>query len=146
MTRALTCTLSAPRRVRSGEPVGVTFRLANRASTPLFVLVWRTPFDGLFGNDFCITREGVELRYRGPMLKRGDPEAEDYLRLEPSASEEAEVDLSLAYDMREPGRYQIAFRGPLMDVTTNEALVPRPLSQHEPLPLPCPVVELEVVA
>jgi hypothetical protein len=48
--------------------------------------------------------------------------------------------------MKEPGRYKIALRGPLMDVVTQKAEVPRPLAQHKAMPLACPTIEVEVTA
>ena len=140
----LSCALQAHARVRSGDPVRVHFRLKNLAARPLFVLGWRTPIEGLFGNDWQVTRGGVEIPYQGPMVKRGEPEAEDYVTIAPGEAAEAEVEVSLAYEMRQPGRYVIAFRGPLMDVTTATAAVPRPLAQHQPMAVQCAVLEIEV--
>lgn len=143
---SLECALSVPQRVRAGEPVPLQFRLTNRTAQPVFVLTWRTPLEGLRGNDFRITRDGEELRYQGPMAKRGDPAAEDYVRLAPGESAEAEVDVSLGYALDTPGRYRIAFRGAVMDATLVQAEVPRPLAQHRAVPLQCPEVETERVA
>ena len=36
--------------------------------------------------------------------------------------------VALAYDFTQPGRYRIAFRGPLMDVATQQAEVPHTLA------------------
>ena len=143
---SLACELSAPASVRSGEPVGVKLRLMNRTSQPVYVLGWRTPFEGLFGNDWQVTLNGAEIPYKGPMAKRGDPEADDYVPIAAGGVAEAEVDVSLAYLMKEPGRYKIALRGPLMDVVTQKAEVPRPLAQHKAMPLSCPTIEVEVTA
>jgi hypothetical protein len=142
--QVLACELKAPSSVHTGDPVNVELRLTNRTGQPLFVLGWRTPFEGLFGNDWLVTRDGVEIPYKGPMAKRGDPEAEDYVTLAPGGVADAEVEVSLAYDMKAPGRYQVALRGPLMDVTTAQAEVPRPLAQHKAMALQCPVLEIEV--
>jgi peptidyl-Lys metalloendopeptidase len=141
---ALTCELKAQSRVQAGSPVSVELRLTNRAAQPLYVLGWRTPFEGLFGNDWQVTLDGAEIPYVGPMAKRGDPEADDYVTIAPGAVADAEVEVSLAYDMKAPGRYKVALRGPLMDVTTAQAEVPRPLAQHKAMPLQCPVLEIEV--
>jgi peptidyl-Lys metalloendopeptidase len=141
----LECTLSAPHRVRVGEPVPVHFRLTNRAPGPLYVLTWRTPLEGLRGNDFLITRDGEELRYRGPMVKRGEPEREHYVVIASDASADADVDLAPAYDFQQPGRYRIAFRGPVMDVAERATDIPRPLELLRPVPVACPVAEVEVL-
>lgn len=141
---AFSCSLSAPPSVRAGEPVKVAMKLGNRTAQTAYVLTWRTPFEGLFGNDWQVTRDGVELPYSGPMVKRGDPAADDYISIAPGAAADAEVVVSLAYDMKQPGRYKIALRGPLMDVTTTQSEVPRPLAQHKAVPIACPVVETVV--
>ena len=36
------------------------------------------------------------------------------------------------------------FRGPLMDVTTAQAEVPRPMAQHRPMPVECPTLETKI--
>jgi peptidyl-Lys metalloendopeptidase len=146
MATTLDCVLSVPPSVRAGEPVELRFQLTNRTAQPLYVLTWRTPLEGLLGNDFQVTREGTEVPYQGPMVKRGNPQAEDYAALAPGASVDAKVELSLAYEMKQPGRYRIAFRGELMDVTEKQVDVPRPLEQHQSRPVSCPAVETAVTA
>lgn len=144
---ALRCEVSAPQSVKAGEPVHVTFRLTNSTAQPLFVLTWRSPFEGEPRSRFLeITRDGTEVPYQGPMFKRGDPEAGDYATLAPGATAELKIEVSLAYDFSRPGTYRIAFRGPLMDVATQQAEVPRPLAQHRAMPVQCPVVETTIVA
>ncbi|HYO59200.1 protease [Archangium sp.] len=146
MAKTLDCTLSVPPSVRAGEPVELRFQLTNRTAQPLYVLTWRTPLEGLLGNDFLVTRDGAEILYQGRMVKRGNPRAEDYVTLTPGASVDAKVELSLAYEMKQPGRYRIEFRGPLMDVAQKQSEVPRPLEQFQPLPVQCPVVETTITA
>jgi peptidyl-Lys metalloendopeptidase len=140
---SIACSLSVPAQVRAGEPLMLRFRLTNRTAQPLYVLDWHTPLEGLLANMLRVRHAGQELAYRGPMMKRGDPEADDYRALAPGASVEEEIDVSLAYDTDAPGRYAIAFRGPLMDVATGEAEVPRPLAQHQAMKLLCNEVETE---
>jgi hypothetical protein len=144
MAKTLDCALSVPPSVRAGEPVQLRFQLTNGTSKPLYVLTWRTPLEGLWGNDFQITRDGTEIPYQGPMRKRGDPRAEDYVTLAPGASVDASVELSLAYDMSQPGRYHIEFPGPLMDVARKQEDVPRSLDQLQPMPVSCPAVETTI--
>jgi hypothetical protein len=141
---SLECSLKAPATGRVGDPVKVSFHLQNRATQPVYVLTWRTPLEGLFGNDWSITHGGAEIPYQGPMVKRGDPAEDDYVAIAPGAAADAEVEVSLAYEMREPGRYRIALRGPLMDATTNKTEVPRPLAQQKAVPISCPAVEIEL--
>jgi peptidyl-Lys metalloendopeptidase len=146
MAATLECVMSVPASVRAGEPVELRFQLTNRTAQPLYVLTWRTPLEGLWGNDFQVTRDGTDVPYQGPMVKRGNPGAEDYATLAPGASVDARVELSLAYEMKQPGRYRIAFRGELMDVADKQTDVPRSLDQHRSRPVSCPVVETAVTA
>jgi hypothetical protein len=126
--------------------VEVTFRLSNPTAQPLYVLNWHTPLEGLRSNCLEVTRAGTEIPYQGPMFKRGEPEAHQYVEIAPGASVEAKIEASLAYDFQQPGTYRIAFRGPVMDVTPQQAEVPRLLAQHHAVPVKCPAVETTIVA
>jgi hypothetical protein len=146
MDRKLECTLSVPGQLKAGEPVKVGFELRNPTAQALYVLDWHTPFEGLLNDIFQVTRlEGGEaLSYSGPMLKRGDPSAEDYVTVGPGAAARAEAEVSLAYDLGKPGRYRIAFRGPLMDVATDKGALPRVRDGFQSLPVACAPVETTV--
>ncbi len=146
MAASLDCVLSVPGSVRAGEPVELRFQLTNRTQQPLYVLKWRTPLEGLMGKDFQVTRDGTEVAYQGRMVKRGNPTAESYVTLAPGASVDATVDLSQAYEMKQPGRYRIAFHGELMDVVEKQAEVPRSMDQFQSRPVSCPGVETAITA
>ncbi|WP_224245642.1 protease [Hyalangium gracile] len=149
---ALQCEASVPPTLKVGEPVVVTFRIRNPTPQTLYVLKWRSPFEGQPRSRFLeITRDGVEVQYQGPMIKRGDPSAGDYASVPASTADtkgEAElaIEASLAYDFSQPGTYRIAYRGPLMDATAQESEVPRPLAQHRAMPVECPEVQTTIVA
>ena len=59
---------------------------------------------------------------------------------------EESIDVALAYETQAPGRYRIAFSGPLMDVATDKAELPRPLDKHQAMPVQCAAVETERLA
>lgn len=143
---SLRCELSVAPRLKVGEPVMVTFRLTNPTGQPLSVLSWHTPLEGLRSNHLEITREGTEIPYQGPMFKRGDPGADDYITLAPGASAGNTIEASLAYDFSQPGTYRITFPGPLRDVATQQAEVPRPLAQHRRVPVQCPPAGTQIAA
>jgi hypothetical protein len=146
MATTLECKLSVAPRVRAGEPVEVAFQLRNPTARPLYVLDWHTPLEGLLNNIFLVTRDGVEVPYAGPMLKRGDPQADDYVTVAPGTSVDAKVEASLAYDFTQPGTYRITFRGPVMDVATQQPEVPHTRERFQSLPVQCPAVETTVAA
>ena len=143
---ALECSLSVPPHVRAGEPVMLRFGLRNPTAQPLAVLTWNTPLEGFFGNYLQVTRDGAEVLYTGPMVKRGDPDASSYVTVAPGGSAERQVELSLAYDMKVPGKYRVEMRGEALDVATPPSSVPRPREQHRAVPLQCPPVETVVAA
>jgi hypothetical protein len=141
---SLRCELSVPASLKVGAPVKVTFRLTNPTAQPLFVLNWNTPLDDVPSNCLEVTRAGAEIPYQGPMFKRADPEADDYVAIAPGASVENQMEASLPYDFQQPGTYRIAFRGTLLDVTGSQAEVPRPRAQHRAVPVQCPPVETTI--
>jgi hypothetical protein len=143
---SLQCALSVPASLKAGQPVEVTFRLSNPTAQPLYVLNWHTPLEGLKNNILEVSLAGTELPYQGPMFKRGEPSADNYVTVAPGASVEGKIDASLAYDFSKPGTYRIAFRGPLMDVATQQTEVPRPMAQHRNMPVECPTIETTIAA
>lgn len=144
MAASLDCVLSVPASVRAGEPVELRFQLTNRTAQPLYVLKWRTPLEGQMGTDFQVTRDGTEVSYQGRMVKRANPGADSYVTLAPGASVDARIDLSQAYEMKQPGRYRIAFHGELMDVVEKQAEVPRTMDQFQSRPVSCNTVETAI--
>ncbi|MDY7230556.1 protease [Hyalangium rubrum] len=146
MAVTLECEMSVAPRLRVGEPVELKFKLRNATSEPLSVLTWQTPLEGLFNKYLKVTRDGAEVSFSGPTMKRGDPGADAYVTLEPGAAKEATVEISLAYDFTQPGNYRIEFRNHLMDVAPKGAALPRPLPEHQSATLKCPVVETVLAA
>ncbi|HZI15247.1 MAG TPA: protease [Myxococcus sp.] len=146
MDRRLECRLSVPETVKAGTPVTVSFALINPTQRALYVLDWHTPLEGLLNDILQVTRleGGEELSYSGPMFKRGDPAADDYVPVAPGSMVSASIEASLAYDFSKPGRYRIAFRGPLMDVATDKAGVPHTRDGFQSLPVACAPVETTV--
>jgi len=55
-----------------------------------------------------------------------------------------EVDLAAGYDLSRPGRYTVAFKGPLRDVTAT-ASAPRPRRRHRAVPVACNTLEIDIV-
>jgi len=143
---ALQCTVAAPARVAVGQPVPLRFALANRGPVALKVLEWGTPFEGWFGAYVEVSRDGVAISYRGPMVKRGDPTADEYLRIAAHRTRRAEVDLAQPFELAIPGVYRVRPRITLFDVAAAGTPVPRPRDRHAPLALNCPEFEIRVEA
>ena len=137
----LECRLRLPAAVRAGEPVPLQFELINRGKSVLHVLNWNTPLEGWFGRFLRVTFDGLEIPYQGPQVKRGLPEAGDYVAVGAGRSVRATLDLTQAYAMTAAGSYRIAFDGWLHDVT---ARTPSAGRQH-PHPLACAPVSVAIL-
>jgi peptidyl-Lys metalloendopeptidase len=87
--------------------VKVTF--TNTSGSPQYVLKSHTPFDGVGGPLFEVTRDGANVRYLGRLTKRPAPTAADYYLLKPGASYSVKVELSALYDMATTGDYAVRY-------------------------------------
>jgi len=142
----LTCTLQMPARVAAGQPALLQFSLHNAGAEALQVLTWATPLEGTWFAPFVQVKRGHdELRYRGPQLKRGDPPAEQYVRVDAGATQQGRIDLALVFDLRQPGQYVVTPNIALHDVfAAGTDTVPRPRSRHRRVELDCPPVSFTV--
>jgi hypothetical protein len=125
-------------RLEVRAPSSLRFELTNGSGPALRVLKWNTPLEGWKGTILRVTRDGEELQYQGPMLKRGDPQADAYVEIAAGGRADATVDLAEVYDVSRPGTYKVEVDGELIDVTTEPA--PRPRDRHQPMPLDCGAV------
>src|SRR3569833_1341713 len=73
------CELSIAKVLQAAQPAELVFKLTNAGEEDIQVLNWQTPFEGIRAPMFTVLRDGTELQYHGPMLKRGAPSNEDYL-------------------------------------------------------------------
>ena len=131
------CELSMPKAVTSTQPAELVFALTNEGEDVVHVLAWQTPFEGVRAPMFDVRRDGVEVEYRGPMLKRAAPGKEAYFELQPAQRKEATIDLAAGWDVATPGEYTIEYVAELFDVASGSATVPRSLDGLEPMPLQC---------
>ena len=143
-TKPVTAASRLECRLEASGQAAVRFTLANRTDAPLWALRWNTPLEGWQGTIFELTSGGAEIPYTGPMVKRGDPGREDYVEIPAGGKAEATVDLSLVYDLGKPGTYRLRVDGGLQDLTADPGTVPRPRDRHEPEPLDCPEIEINV--
>lgn len=145
-TPKLECALSVHPKAKAGEPIEVLFKLTNRSESPVWVLTWQTPLEGILGTVFEVTRDGEELPYQGPMVKRAAPSADSYAAIAPGATVENTVEVTQAWDFKKPGTYRITFRDALMDVATRKEDVPRPGGDYQSTPVTCAPVDVTVAA
>ncbi len=108
-----------------GQPVPITFTLQNLTHKDVYILTWYTPFEGIKGKIFKVTRNGIQIPYEGRMIKRGNPVREDYIHIKPLGSVTTTVDLAPAFNMDVPGEYRVEFIKHIYDLTFDEKTLPR---------------------
>ncbi|QDQ28099.1 protease [Chitinimonas arctica] len=141
----LACQLLAPPPLPSGHAVMLGFRLRNTGKDTVWVLDWNTPLEGLRNRFLRIRGPAGELDYEGPMFKRGQPQLQQYRRIDAGQAIEAEIELTLAYDFSRPGKYRVEFTGHLHDMLKAPAQPPRGQAALVPQGLSCPAVEITVL-
>ncbi len=97
--------------LKASDNVELTFTMTNDSDQAVRVLRWQTPFDGIEGNLFEVSRNGDLVPYLGRVYKRGTPGPEHFMLLQPGESVATGVELSAFYNMRFTGEYTIRFRG-----------------------------------
>ena len=104
----LVISLATPAPVLQGNvDVVVTVNVTNNNRKAVSVLRWELPTANHEGKAFRITRDGLPVTYTGRLVKRGPPQAADYLRIEAGGTLSYPVELSAGYDMSRNGRYTI---------------------------------------
>jgi hypothetical protein len=144
---ALRCAVEAPARVAAGHSVVLRFTLSNPGPSPLQVLKWNTPFEGSWLAPFVeLKRDGRPVPYQGAMVRRADPQADSYLRLEPHGSASAEIELAPAFEVSVPGRYRVQPKLHIVDLRVAHAgPVERPRAEHQGVDVACPAVQFQVL-
>jgi hypothetical protein len=143
----LACSVEGPARVRAGQAATFALHLFNHGPRPVQLLTWATPFEPAWFAPWARVQRGSKaLGYVGAMMKRGDPQAGDYLSIAAGASASASFSLVPAFDISAPGRYRLRPQIVLHDLLVGTAeAVPRPLSRHQPHGLRCNEFAFEVL-
>jgi peptidyl-Lys metalloendopeptidase len=136
MNAALRYHLQAQIRYVLGGPVVIGFTIENLCSVDVWVLKWYTPLEGMKGKIFELTCDGVDIPYEGRLMKRGNPEADDYVRLHPGESVHGEFDLASAYSLPVCKECRLKFKGRIHDVVFNHREVPRRADEHLSVDVP----------
>ncbi len=102
------CSISINSTPLSTDQVSLNFSLQNPYDRNMRLLIWYTPFEGFFSDLFMIKNRntGEQLNYQGPMVKRLQPQLEDYLSISANEISSITLNLSLAYAFTQ-GNYQL---------------------------------------
>jgi hypothetical protein len=142
----LQCRLSVPATGVAGQALMLQLSLYNAGSQDLQLLRWNTPFEGRWAGAFVsLRREGQPVAYRGPLVKRGDPDAASYLLLPAGQTASAQLDLALPFALDRPGTYALHPLLQLLDVQPAGA-APRPRAAHQPQALDCAPLSFALMA
>lgn len=134
------CELSIAKSLRAAQPAELMFALTNAGDDVVQVLNWQTPFEGIKAPMFTVERDGVELEYRGPMLKRSAPRKQDYLLLKPGERRQVKINLADAWSVDAPGDYTVEYSAQLFDVIAGSAPAPRKLDDFQEVTPTCNAV------
>lgn len=93
----------------SDSEVLVNMVFTNNGSKPVRMVNWFLPDGELDGDMFFLSRDGEAVSYFGPLVKRGQPGAQDMVMLAPGESISRTVDLASAYDLSRSGNYIIQY-------------------------------------
>jgi hypothetical protein len=108
----LTAYLELPEHLQMGGEINLKFTLTNTSDTPLYLLEWYTPLEGIAGEIFQVSLDGQAIPYEGILAYRGDPTPDSYILLNPGESTSAVVDLGTSFDFSKAGVFTIKFISP----------------------------------
>ncbi len=116
--------LVSAKQYKSGDDKTMQFELTNRGDEDVHVLTWYTPLEGLWSDCLVVTRDGDRVPYDGPLAKRGQPTENDYVLIPAGQSVSNSFALHRAYNVSEPGQYNVALDTEVQDYVTAEAGAP----------------------
>ena len=94
--------------------------LTNTSNKIVRVPKYQLPLGELQAKLFSISRDGEQVAYEGPMIKRGLPLASDFAILRPGQSYKSVMTLADAYDMRKSGTYTITLASAMQHASLSD--------------------------
>ncbi len=92
------------------DDVTVSVTFSNAGSQPVAITRWFVPGDEFDEPLFEVTRNGAQVEYMGPIVKRAAPTDDDLVWLQPGEQLTVPVELSGTYDMSAGGEYAVRYR------------------------------------
>ena len=120
------------------EPVTLYFELTNVSENDFYILKWSTPLEGFRNNFLRVFHNNKTLRYKGILVKRGNPILKNYVFVPAGGSVKASLVLNEAYDFSQTGVYVLKLVTFIMDaqqVSSITDFVPSTLDKFHGLPL-----------
>lgn len=85
----------------------VAVTIVNDGDAPAQVLAWYVQDDELAAPLVTVWRDGAPVGYRGPLVKRRAPAADDFVTLAPGGAVTRRIDLAASYDLSRSGDYTV---------------------------------------
>jgi peptidyl-Lys metalloendopeptidase len=95
--------------LRGDVDVMVNVTVTNTTRSAINVLRWELPAQRHQSPLFRISRDGQAVAYLGALVKRAEPTATDYVRIEPGTTLSYDVELTSGYDLAQSGTYTIEY-------------------------------------
>ena len=127
-----------------GEAIVCHFDITNQDMVDYYLLKWQTPLEGMEAPYLMISKDGQPLIYCGRVFKRGKPQPGDFVHIKAGETVSNSVDISIGYDLSEPGVYDIVLDTSLQYQTT--APGDAQASEEKWQSLVSPHVQIEIVA
>ncbi|MBW8184250.1 hypothetical protein [Shewanella nanhaiensis] len=120
-----------------GNEARLLFTLHNPSEQSWRFLQWKTPFDAWFSEFVHITHQGVQIPYEGALMKRGEPDKEDYLTLNAGDNIQVELELTQAFKLNN-GEYTVEISPILLTPLAESKL------KNSTLELTCPKIQINL--
>ena len=110
--KSMALSLSAAPNYKVGTPLLVIISVTNNTYNDIKFLKWGTPFESMLTRDmFSVKKaDGQALPYHGPMVKRGKPEASDYINIQAGQTLKQSIDIRNAYGINASGMYHVQYK------------------------------------
>lgn len=107
---SITAKLYAHESYKKDEKTNLIFELTNHSKVPVHILKWNTPLEGLKSDCLNVKKNGKPVAYDGLLIKRGQPQPNDFITLHPGESISNKIDVSEAYKISNPGQVKVDYK------------------------------------
>lgn len=95
---------------KKDEKANLIFELTNHSKVPVHILKWNTPLEGLKSDCLNVKKNGKPVSYDGLLIKRGQPQPNDFITLHPGESISNKIDVGEAYNISKPGEVKVDYK------------------------------------
>jgi peptidyl-Lys metalloendopeptidase len=112
--------VSETEKYLSDKPVDVKITLTNVSDSPVKVLPYHTPVNGIEGDILSVSLNGKLVDYIGRLYKRPEPIDSDYITLGPGQSISGIASLWNNYDISASGQYAVQYNTAVLNEALND--------------------------